>query len=255
VVFTSYCGGLPAVPNDFRYRFSGAPRGVLSALCSPARVIEHGQVRDVRWPWEATTAYRLDGERFEVYPNRDSLPYVRQYDLPAAWEPDTFVRGTLRLAGWRAAWAEVFATLRAGDPACVDALAADLAARYPLRPGDTDRVVLSVELGVETTGASWHERYLLDVVGDARESAMARAVSVPLAYAVRGVLDGGTPAGLHRALPDPADAERFLAVLRDQDLDCVRTSSTGGAGVAATPGVCRSSTSTTRSCRRSSGDA
>ena len=87
VAFTSYCGGVPAVPNDFRYRFSWAPRGVLSALQTPARAIEHGRVRDVARPWEATTAYALAGEPFEVYPNRDSLPFVTQYDLPVAWRP------------------------------------------------------------------------------------------------------------------------------------------------------------------------
>ncbi|HVC74876.1 MAG TPA: saccharopine dehydrogenase C-terminal domain-containing protein, partial [Mycobacteriales bacterium] len=30
VRFTSYCGATPAEPNDFRYRFSWAPRGVLT---------------------------------------------------------------------------------------------------------------------------------------------------------------------------------------------------------------------------------
>jgi saccharopine dehydrogenase (NADP+, L-glutamate forming) len=225
VAFTSYCGGLPAVPNDFRYRFSWAPRGVLSALCSPARSIQEGQAREVARPWEATTAYPLGGESFEVYPNRDSLPFIAQYDLPAQWEPRTFVRGTLRLSGWREAWADVFAVLRDGEPGRIDALAADLAARYPMRPGDTDRVVLAVELGVETAGAAWHGRYLLDVVGDDRESAMARTVSLPLAHAVGDVLAGTTPAGLHRALPDPSGAEAFLAFLRGRGLDCVLTTS------------------------------
>ena len=221
VAFTSYCGGVPAVPNDFRYRFSWAPRGVLSALCSPARVIEHGRVREVARPWEATTRHVLDGEPFEVYPNRDSLPFVSRYDLPVAWRPETFVRGTLRLAGWRRAWADVFAVLRHGDPAAVDALAADLAARYPMRPGDADRVLLAVELDVTAAGARWRGRYLLDVVGDDRESAMARTVSLPLAYAVGEVLAGTAPAGLHRALPDPSGAEAFLTFLRGRGVDCV----------------------------------
>ncbi|MFV2104312.1 saccharopine dehydrogenase C-terminal domain-containing protein [Micromonospora sp. LOL_024] len=226
VTFRSYCGGLPAVPNDFRYRFSWAPRGVLSALCSPARSFEDGEVRDVDRPWEATTTYPLDGEPFEVYPNRDSLPFVAQYNLPAGWRPHTFVRGTLRLAGWSQAWADVFAVLRGGDPGAVDALAAELVAQHPMRPGDADRVVLAVELGVQTDEAGWHGRYLLDLTGDERESAMARTVSLPLAYAVGGVLDGTTPAGLHRALPDPADTTAFLAYLRGRGIDCVLTEGT-----------------------------
>ena len=37
VFFESHCGGVPAVANDFRYKFSWAPLGVLTALRNPAR--------------------------------------------------------------------------------------------------------------------------------------------------------------------------------------------------------------------------
>jgi saccharopine dehydrogenase-like NADP-dependent oxidoreductase len=219
--FTSYCGGVPAVADEFRYRFSWAPRGVLSALCAPATYLESGVEHTVARPWEATRAYRLDGEAFEVYPNRDSRPFVRQYDLPAGWVPQTFVRGTLRLDGWHAAWQPVFDVLRTGDGERIDALAADLLARYPMRDGDRDRVVLAVELTVEADdGTRCNLRYLLDLVGDERQSAMARAVSVPLAFGVTAILDGSTPAGMHRALPDPSAAEPFIEALRGQGLDC-----------------------------------
>ncbi|MDQ1024529.1 hypothetical protein QF035_002111 [Streptomyces umbrinus] len=100
VSLTSYCGGIPAVPNDFRYRFSWAPAGVLNALRSPARYIEAGAETTAPRPWEATRPHVVDGEPFEVYPNRDSLPFVEQYGLPPAWKPQTFIRGTLRLDGW-----------------------------------------------------------------------------------------------------------------------------------------------------------
>ncbi|MET8154231.1 saccharopine dehydrogenase family protein [Actinoplanes sp. NPDC049668] len=221
VRFTSFCGGVPAEPNDFRYRFSWAPRGVLSALGSPARSIERGRPRTVDRPWEAVSEYDLDGEVFEVYPNRDSVPFLAQYEFPEGWRPDRFVRGTLRLGGWREAWRDVFAVVRDGDPADLDALAAELAARYPMRPGDRDRVVLAVELEVATGAGNWSGRYLLDAVGDDDETAMARAVSLPLAYGVLEILAGSTPAGLHRALPDPAAAARCLTFLRGRGLDCV----------------------------------
>ena len=83
---TSYCGGIPAVPNDFRYRFSWAPAGVLNALRSPARYIEDGAETTTDRPWEATRPHGIDGETFEVYPNRDSVPFVAQYGLPAGLE-------------------------------------------------------------------------------------------------------------------------------------------------------------------------
>ncbi|MPY65023.1 saccharopine dehydrogenase family protein, partial [Streptomyces spongiae] len=143
---TSYCGGIPAVPNDFKYRFSWAPAGVLNALRAPARYIEDGAETTAARPWEATRPHVIDGETFEAYPNRDSVPFLRQYALPAAWKPRTFVRGTLRLDGWRTAWAPVFAELERGDDERIAALARELAATYPTTEADRDRVVLAVSL-------------------------------------------------------------------------------------------------------------
>ncbi|WP_027343293.1 saccharopine dehydrogenase family protein [Hamadaea tsunoensis] len=223
--FTSYCGGVPAEPNDFRYRFSWAPRGVLSALCSPARSIVDGEATVAARPWEATAPHVLGGETFEVYPNRDSLPFLAQYAFPAGWRTREFVRGTLRLDGWRAAWAPVFEVLKTGDGSLIDALAADLAATYPTTAADRDRVVLSVALRVQVDGgADWSGAYLLDMVGtaakDGGENAMAKTVSVPLALGVADILDGRTPPGLHKALADHADADRWLDALRAQGIDC-----------------------------------
>jgi hypothetical protein len=214
VEFTSYCGGIPAEPNEFRYRFSWAPRGVLTALCSPARFVDAGTATVVDHPWEATRPHVLDGETFEVYPNRDSLPFIAQYGLPSAWRAETFVRGTLRPAGWREAWSGVFAELLAGDDERVTALAADLAARYPTTDADRDRVVLAVALRVRSDeGGSWSGQYLLDAVGDDDESAMARCVSLPLAFGVTEILTGKLPAGLRRAAEGAADAQRWLDFL------------------------------------------
>jgi hypothetical protein len=224
VHFTSYCGGVPAEPNDFRYRFSWAPAGVLSALRSPARFVDDATVRTVTRPWEATGPHQVDGETFEVYPNRDSLPFVAQYGFPDTWRASTFVRGTLRLAGWRQAWSGVFDVLDSGDPARIGDLAADLAARYPTTEADRDRVVLAVQLRVDgDDGGRFSGRYLLDLVGDERETAMARTVSVPLAYAVLTVLRGEAPAGLRRAGHDPAESQRWLAFLRGHGIDCLLT--------------------------------
>lgn len=217
--FTSYCGGVPAEPNDFRYRFSWAPRGVLTALLTPACYVADGDKRIADRPWEVARPLDLDGERFEVYPNRDSLPYIRQYRVPETWQMDAFVRGTLRLDGWLDAWADVFAELRAGDPDRITELAADLAARYPTRAQDRDRVVLAVELSARgEEGRTWTGRYSLDLVGEPGASAMARCVSVPLALAIGDLLDGALPAGLVQGAPDPATAERWLDRLADQGL-------------------------------------
>ncbi|MGW1641081.1 saccharopine dehydrogenase C-terminal domain-containing protein [Streptomyces lavendulae] len=227
--FTSYCGGVPAVPNAFRYRFSWAPYGVLAALGSPARHIDSGAERTAARPWEATRPLVLAGEEFEVYPNRDSLPFVAQYGIPHQWQLATFVRGTLRNAGWRTAWKEVFDTVSAGDPDAVRALAAALAARYPTTPADRDRVVLSVSLELRTAaGTRWRGSHLLDLTGDGDESAMARCVSLPVAYGVTRILAGALPAGLNRAAETPRETTRWLTFLAAHGLGgtCEETSST-----------------------------
>lgn len=219
--FTSYCGGLPAVPNEFRYRFSWAPRGVLSALCSPARYIEAGQPIEVERPWEATRRHTLGGEDFDAYPNRDSVVFLAQYGFPTAWRAEAFVRGTLRLSGWREAWAPVFDVLRSGDGQRIDELAVDLAHRYPTTDADPDRVVLAVALTVHSDrGPQWSAEYRLDLLGDESENAMSRCVSFPLAFGVLGILDGTTPAGLCRAVRDADEAQRLISHLRSYGIDC-----------------------------------
>lgn len=221
VRFTSYCGGLPAEPNEFRYRFSWAPRGVLGALRSPARYLDGGAERTVERPWEATVPHRVGGEAYQVYPNRDSLPFIDQYAIPAGWRLESFVRGTLRLDGWREAWQPVFDELRTGDTERINALADELARRYPTGDDDRDRVVLSVRLSARGPDRRrWTGGYLLDLVGDADETAMARCVSVPLAYGIGRVLDSALSAGLHRATEDAGEAARWIAFLDGHGISC-----------------------------------
>ncbi|MER6122484.1 saccharopine dehydrogenase family protein [Streptomyces sp. NPDC001795] len=220
VSLTSYCGGIPAIPNDFRYRFSWAPLGVLNALRSPARYIEDGAETTVARPWEATRPHVIEGETFEVYPNRDSVPFVDQYGLPPAWKPGTFVRGTLRLDGWLRAWDRVFEELKGGDDARIAALAAELAATYPTTDEDRDRVVLAVTLDVRAdSGETWSGRCLLDLEGTKEESAMARCVSRPLALGVRYVLAGSLPAGLNRAAGTAERSGQWLRELAEEGLE------------------------------------
>jgi saccharopine dehydrogenase (NADP+, L-glutamate forming) len=218
--FTSYCGGIPAEPNEFRYRFSWAPRGVLSALCEPAGYIEDGVRRQAVRPWEVTTRHMLDGEEFEAYPNRDSIPFVAQYGIPSNWQLETFVRGTLRLEGWSEAWADVFTELRTGDKERMGVLANELAARYPTDDADRDRVVLAVALTVRPgDGEPWSGRYLIDLTGDQSENAMARCVSLPLAFGIAEILAGRMSPGLHRAAEDADEAGRWMAFLDKQGIE------------------------------------
>jgi saccharopine dehydrogenase-like NADP-dependent oxidoreductase len=220
VRFTSYCGGIPAEPNEFRYRFSWAPRGVLTALLAPSRYLEDGETKQGERAWLTVSELDIDGETFEVYPNRDSMPFVAQYEVPSGWQLTQFVRGTLRLAGWRDAWQPIFQQLPTANDSQLDALAADLAARYPTTEADADRVVLAVELTAQGhDGQRWSGQYLLDLTGDASGSAMARTVSLPLAFGVLEILAGTTPAGLHRAAQSAAEARRWLEFLAEHGVE------------------------------------
>ena len=103
VSFTSNTGGLPAPDandNPMGYKFSWAPRGVVMAGKNPAKYMKDGEIVDVpgpelfahHWPCEIAGFGTL-----EVYPNRDSMPYIESYRIPTV---KTMFRGTLRYPGW-----------------------------------------------------------------------------------------------------------------------------------------------------------
>jgi len=104
VHFYSWCGGLPApefANNPLKYKFSWSPRGVLAALQNTAKFLENGQVVDIA-PQNLLKSRRelnLHSElpTFEGYPNRNSVPYTEEYNIP---EAQTCLRGTLRFKGF-----------------------------------------------------------------------------------------------------------------------------------------------------------
>lgn len=223
--FTSYCGGIPKIPNPFRYKFSWAPAGVLKALRSPSRSLKNFSELRISRPWEAITEYLAPlpaPESFEVYPNRDSYPFIQDYRFDPAWKLRDFVRGTIRLNGWAAAWAPIFRTVEGleGAPAAevdakLNAMAADLLKTNAYAPGEPDRVVLFVSLKAERDGrAVFHETWAMDAWGDQRGSAMGRLVSTPVSWAVQAVAAREIPAGVHSAPHDPKLVSRWLQETR-----------------------------------------
>lgn len=214
ISFKSYCGGVPKEPNAFRYKFSWAPVGVLKALRSPSKSIRHYTELDVARPWDAISRYDAplpQPEAFEVYPNRDSLPFMADYKFDGTWKVKEFVRGTLRLNGWAEAWADIFAEVGSADDARLAEMAETLLQENAYAPDEPDRVVLCVDLKAEKDGvAVWHQTYVMDAWGDARGSAMARLVSMPVSLAVDAVLAREIPAGVTPAPSDPRLVTRWL---------------------------------------------
>jgi saccharopine dehydrogenase-like NADP-dependent oxidoreductase len=218
--FTSYCGGVPKIPNAFRYKFSWAPAGVLKALRSPSRSLRHfTELRVAGRGRRSPPMTRPAAARsFEVYPNRDSYPFMADYRFDPAWKVSDFVRGTIRLNGWAEAWAPVFRRDRGAgraSPAEVDAklnaMAAEFLKENSYAPGEPDRVILFVALKAERDGRPvFHETWAMDAWGDARGTAMGRLVSVPVSLAIESVLNREIPAGVHSAPHDPRLYTRWL---------------------------------------------
>ncbi len=217
--FVSYCGGVPAVANDFRYKFSWAPAGVLGALKNQARSIRDGSEHVTKKAWTDVDNIEVLGEDFEVYPNRDSLPYVAAYQLDGVANLRTFVRGTLRLGGWKEAWSEIFAQVETATPEQIKALGDALWSQYPYADGEQDRVILYVALHADTdNGERWHASLSLDEQGSGWQSAMARTVSLTAACAIRAVLDGRAAPGVQMAAANTAEARRWLTELQAEGL-------------------------------------
>jgi saccharopine dehydrogenase-like NADP-dependent oxidoreductase len=191
VRFQSLCGGLSEVPNEFCYRFSWSPLGVLKALRTPAKFRRDGQTQSTPQPWTQTESVEINSEHFEAYPNRDSLPFIKNYGLEqGSFQLDTFVRGSLRLNGWRAAWQPIFQKIPVASDEDLASLSHSLWEKHSLQPGENDRVVLWVSL--ESRSAShgtWHHQSLIDHVGDQADSAMAKLVSLPVAYTALSILN------------------------------------------------------------------
>ena len=216
--FLSYCGGVPKIANAFRYKFSWSPLGVLKALRSPSRSIRDFAELRVDRPWNALSSYDAPlpvPETFEVYPNRDSVPFIEDYRFGADWKVRDFVRGTLRLNGWSEAWADVFAEIETLSGPEGDARLKEMSDQFwnenAYDDGEPDRVVLCVELKATRDGKTvWHKSYVMDAWGDGRGTAMARLVSVPVSLAVESVLAGTIPAGVSAAPSDPQVVDSWM---------------------------------------------
>ncbi|QNH60611.1 saccharopine dehydrogenase C-terminal domain-containing protein [Hymenobacter sediminicola] len=106
--FKSYCGGLLAPDsegdNPWKYKFTWNPRNVVLAGQSTAKYLENGRARFIPYQhlFARTEPIEVPGYgSFDGYANRDSLSYRAPYGLD---DIPTILRGTLRRAGYCAAW-------------------------------------------------------------------------------------------------------------------------------------------------------
>lgn len=101
--FYSLCGALcapEASNNPFRYKFSWSPKGVVMASNNDATYLKNNKVVEIVTANLFKSPLKIDFpeiEEMEVYPNRNSLPYIDIYKIP---EVKTMYRGTFRYKGW-----------------------------------------------------------------------------------------------------------------------------------------------------------
>jgi len=104
LLFTSYCGGLPAPDsnnNPLGYKFSWSARGVLLASTNTAIFLENGQKKEIPGK-DLFDSFHIDhipelNADLETYPNRNSLQYIDTYGISTT---QTMIRGTYRNKGW-----------------------------------------------------------------------------------------------------------------------------------------------------------
>ena len=219
VSYKSYCGGIPAVPNDFKYKFSWSPVGVIKALNSPAKFIQHFEEKLVSQPYKEVKNYLINNENFEAYPNRDSLPYIEEYLFSPEWKIKEFVRGTLRLNGWTLAWKEIFNMLEKQDANIEEQIqqkSDELWNSYRYDKDEEDRVVLWVNLEAEQQDKKvFSSTYQLDEKGSGENTAMAKLVSITLSAAVDLMVQNKLQPGVQVAPSNKNIIDYFFKILSD----------------------------------------
>lgn len=105
--FCSYTGGLISPESDtnpWHYKITWNPRNVVLAGQDTAVYREHGEIRFLPYQQlfhNCREVETIGGNRYEMYPNRNSLKYCEMYGLENV---KTLIRGTLRHPGFCAGW-------------------------------------------------------------------------------------------------------------------------------------------------------
>ena len=222
VSYKSYCGGVPAEANDFKYKFSWSPVGVIKALNNTAIFVQDFNEKKISRPYENISNYEIFNEMFEAYPNRNSIPYIKEYLFPESWKIKEFVRGTLRLNGWSNAWNEIFLMLNTSSNNLEKKIVEkgnELWAKYKYQQNEKDRVVLWVNLEAEKEGKIiWSGTYHLDEKGSGENTAMAKLVSITLSSVLDLMIENRLKPGV-QAAPHSKDIINYIfKVLSDYSI-------------------------------------
>ena len=214
--FESMCGGFPEIPNNFKYKFSWSPLGVLKALNTPANHIENFSEERSEKPYKKINFIEFNNEKFETYPNRNSIPYINEYNLGKYSNIlEHFERGTIRLEGWSKAWNEIFKNIE--DKIDLESLSKKLWEDNQYDNLENDRVLLYVKIRSKDSNNNeiFNKTLYLDESRPIVNSAMSQCVSYSVAFTIECIMNLKNKKGIHRIFHDEKNVDYILNKLNE----------------------------------------
>lgn len=216
ICFESMCGGFPEIPNNFKYKFSWSPLGVLKALNTPANHIENFSEERSEKPYKKINFIEFNNEKFETYPNRNSIPYINEYNLGKYSNIlEHFERGTIRLEGWSKAWNEIFKNIE--DKIDLENLSKKLWEENQYDNLENDRVLLYVKIRSKNSNNNeiFNKTLYLDESRPIVNSAMSQCVSYTVAFTIECIMNLKNKKGIHRIFHDEKNVDYILNKLNE----------------------------------------
>ena len=216
VGFESMCGGFPELPSNFKYKFSWSPLGVLKALNTPAKHIENFSEKKSEKPYKKINFIKFNNEKFETYPNRNSIPYINEYNLGKYLNIlKHFERGTIRLDGWSKAWHEIFKNIE--DKIDLENLSKKLWEENQYDNLENDRVLLYVKINSKNSSNNeiFNKTLYLDESRPIINSAMSQCVSYTVAFTIECIMKSENKKGIHRIFHDEKNVNYILNKLNE----------------------------------------
>ncbi len=214
--FKSMCGGFPEMPNNFKYKFSWSPLGVLKALNTPAKHIENFSEKKSQKPYKKINFIKFNNEKFETYPNRNSIPYINEYNLGKYLNIlEHFERGTIRLDGWSKAWDEIFKNIE--NKIDLENLSKKLWEDNQYDNLENDRVLLYVQINSKNSKNNeiFNKTLYLDESRPIINSAMSQCVSYTVAFTIECMMNSKNKKGIYRIFHDEKNVNYILNKLNE----------------------------------------
>ena len=160
---------------------------------------------------------------YESYPNRDSTPYIEEYNFDPSWKINEFVRGTLRLNGWKEAWSDIFNMLDQKSPDLdkqITTKSEELWKYNQYSKDEEDRVVLYVKLQANKVDGEevFNGSCFLDEKGSGENTAMGKFVSITLSAAIDLMLENKFQPGVQAAPSNKNIIDYFFKILSEHSI-------------------------------------